>query len=93
MLRYSFDMKFDRRLSETSVRHQSYQAILIYAIILKVLKANLLAHWGRVTHICVSEIIKIGSDDGLSLGRRQAVIWTNAGIVLVWHLRTSFSDT
>ena len=25
----------------------------------------------------------IGSDNGLSLGRRQAIIWTNAGIYLI----------
>ena len=25
----------------------------------------------------------IGSDDGLLLGRRQAIIWNNAGILLV----------
>ena len=36
--------------------------------------------WGRVTHICVSDITSIGSDNGLSPGRRQAIIRTNAGI-------------
>ena len=39
-----------------------------------------LTHWGRVTHICVSKLTIIGSDDGLSPGRRQATIWTNSGI-------------
>ena len=34
-------------------------------------------HWGRVTHICVSELTIIGSDNGLSPGRRKAIIWTN----------------
>ena len=33
-----------------------------------------LTHWGRVTHICVSELVTIGSDNGLSPGRRQAII-------------------
>ena len=42
-----------------------------------------LTHWGRVTHICVSELTTIGSDNGLSPGRRQAIIWTNAGIMLI----------
>ena len=50
-----------------------------------------LAHCGRVTHICVSKIIIIGSDDGLSPGRRQAIIWTNAGILLIGSLRTKFN--
>ena len=39
-----------------------------------------LTHWGRVTHIYVSNLTIIGSDNGLSPGRRQAIIWTNAGI-------------
>ena len=34
----------------------------------------LLTHWGRVTHICVSKLIIIGSDNGLSPSRRQAII-------------------
>ena len=51
-----------------------------------------LSHWGRVTHICVSESIIIGSDNGLSPGRRQAIIWTNAGILLIRTLRTNFSE-
>ena len=51
-----------------------------------------LTHWGRVTHICVSKIITIGSDNGLSPGRRQAIIWTNAGILLIESLGTNFSE-
>ena len=51
-----------------------------------------LTHWGRVTHICVSKLIIIGSDNGLSPGRRQAIIWTNAGILLIGRLGTNFSE-
>ena len=51
-----------------------------------------LTHWGRVTHICVSELPIIGSDNGLSPDRRQAIIWTNAGILLVGHLGINFSE-
>ena len=51
-----------------------------------------LTHWGRVTHICVSKLTIIGSDNGLSLGRRQAIIWTNAGILLIRTLGTNFSE-
>ena len=43
---------------------------------------QLLPHWGRVTHIYVNEPTIIGSDNALSSGRRQAIIWTNAGILL-----------
>ena len=53
---------------------------------------NDLTHWGRVTHICVSKIIIIGSDNGSSPGRRQVIIWTNAGILLIEPLRTRISE-
>ena len=51
-----------------------------------------LPHWGRVTHICVSRLTITGSDNGLSPGRRQAIIWTNAGILLIGPLGTNFSE-
>ena len=51
-----------------------------------------LTHWGRVTHICVSDLTIIGSDNGLSPGRRQAIIRTNAGILLLRPLGTNFSE-
>ena len=55
-------------------------------------EAGLSTHWGRVTHICVGKLTIIGSDNGLSPERRQAIIWTNAGIVLIWPLGTNFSE-
>ena len=51
-----------------------------------------LTHWGRVTHICVSKLTIIGSDNGLSPGRRQTIIWTHAGILLIGPLGTNFSE-
>ena len=51
-----------------------------------------LSNWGRLTHICVGKLTIIGSDDGLSPGRRQAIIWTNAGILLIGPMGTNFSD-
>ena len=51
-----------------------------------------LTHWGRVTHIYVGKLTIIGSDNGLLPGRRQAIIWTNAGILLTEPLGTNFSD-
>ena len=51
-----------------------------------------LTHWGRVMHICVSKLTIIGSDNGLSPGRRQAIIWTNAGILLIRPLGTNFNE-
>ena len=51
-----------------------------------------LTHWGRVTHICVGNITIVDSDNGLSPERRQAIIWTNAGILLIGPLGTNFSE-
>ena len=51
-----------------------------------------LTHWGRVTHICVNELTIIGSDNGLSPGRCQAIIWTNGGILLIGPLGTKFCE-
>ena len=51
-----------------------------------------LTHWGRATHICVGKLTTIGSDNSLSPGRRQAIIWTIAGILLIGPLKTNFSE-
>ena len=51
-----------------------------------------LTHWGRVTHICISELTIIGSDNGLSPNGRQAIIWTNAGLLLIGPLGTNLSE-
>ena len=51
-----------------------------------------LTHWGRVTHICVGSRTSTGSDNGLSPGRRQAIIWTNGGILLIGPLGTNFIE-
>ena len=45
-----------------------------------------------MTHICVSDLTSIGSDNGLSPGRRQAIIKNNAGILLIRPLGTNFSE-
>ena len=45
-----------------------------------------------MTHIYVSKLTIIASDNGLSPGPRQAIIWTNAGILLIGPLRTNFNE-
>ena len=80
------------------IKSQSWKLILIW----KILSENNpwwysgysfpLTHWGGVTHICISKLIIIGSDNGLSPHRRQAIIWTNAGILLIGPLGTNFSE-
>ena len=37
-------------------------------------------------------VTSIGSDNGLSPGRRQAIIWTNAWMLLIGPLGTNFSE-
>ena len=51
-----------------------------------------LTHWGWVTHICVSDLTSIDSDNDLSPGQRQAIIGTKAGILLKRPSGTNFSD-
>ena len=41
--------------------------------------------------ICFGNLTIICSDNGLSPGRRQAITWTNVGILLIGPLGTNFS--
>ena len=65
--------------------HTMCAMIQVFAMIL-------LTHWGRVTHICVSNLTITGPDNGLSPGRRQDIIWINAGILLIGPLGTNFNE-
>ena len=47
-----------------------------------------LTHWGCVTQICIGNITIICSYNGLSPDWRQAIIWTNAGLLLLEPLGT-----
>ena len=60
---------------------------LIYSVMIAQL-----THCGRVMHKCVRKLAIIGSDNGLSPDRRQAIIWTNAGILLTGPLGTNVSE-
>ena len=64
---------------------KSYEAIAYMSLFM-------LTHRGRVTHISVGKLTIIGSDNGLSPGRRQAIIWTNAGILIIGALGTNVSE-
>ena len=68
------------------------KTIYWHPLILFKLLQLILTHRGRVTHICVVKLTIIGSDNGLSHGRRQAIIWTNAGILLIVPLETNFIE-
>ena len=45
-----------------------------------------------MTHICVSKLCTLGSDNGLSPGRRKAIIRINTGLLLIGPLGTNFSE-
>ena len=51
-----------------------------------------LIHWGRVTHIGVGNLNTIGPDKSLSPGKRQTIIWNNAGILFIGHVATYCSE-
>ena len=44
-----------------------------------------------ISCICVNKLSIIGSDNGLSPSRHQAIIWTNDGILLIWPPGTNFN--
>ena len=52
---------------------------------------DIITHWGEVMHICVGRLNINGSDNGLAPGRRRAIIWTNAGILLIGPFVTNLS--
>ena len=45
-----------------------------------------------MTYICVSKLIIIASNNGLSHGRHQAIIQTNAGLLVIGPLGTNFNE-
>ena len=47
---------------------------------------------GLMTHKCVSKLAIIVLDNGLSSGRRQAIIWTYAWILLIRPIGTNFNE-
>ena len=56
-------------------------------------RADKLIHWGRVTHICISRLAIIGSNNGLMPDRHQAIIWiylNQCWNVVNWTLGNEF---
>ena len=47
---------------------------------------------GGIWKDCVSKLIIIGSDNGLSPCWGQAIIWTNAGLLLIWTPSNKFGE-
>ena len=59
---------------------QTWQNKVISIIVCILYNQSMSTHRGQVTHICVSNLDIIDSDNGLSPVRRQAIIWTSAAI-------------
>ena len=82
--RWEYSDQTDQHIQQNMHKVMSCFVLFSHILIpLDSLIPNPLTHWGRVTHICVSKLSIIGSDNGLSPDRRQAIIWTNAGILLI----------
>ena len=77
---------------DNKLQHTYFTTILIMTSTTIADAQNQLTHWGRVTHICVGNLTSIASDNGLSPSRCEAIIWTNAGILLIRPLGTNFSE-
>ena len=71
-------------------REVSYRAM--WTGVPKFVVGSPLTHWGAEWHLYASRLTIIGSDNGLSPLRRQAIIWTSAGILLISPLPTNFSE-
>ena len=85
---------FKHKYEKSSIKFKDIILRYIFMIDMKNISSgtNELTHWGRVTHICVSKLTIIGSDNGLSPGRRQAIIWTYVGILLIRPLGKNFNE-
>ena len=73
-----------------STKH--YQWINYSSYLKDLLTITQLTHWGQVTQICIDNKTIIGSDNGLLPCQHQAIIWTNAGILLIGPLGTNFNE-
>ena len=54
--------------------------------------ASKLNQWGQVTHICVCKLTTISSDNRLLPDWRQAIMWTNAEMLLIGPTEISSSQ-
>ena len=72
--------------------HQSQTKIWIAWLSTLPSKWDTFTHWGRMTHIWFGNLTIIGSDNGLSPDRRQALIWANAGILLIGPWGTNVNE-
>ena len=89
---YTNSLSFCNLISSKGLECVVTSAIGMRVVITCMLPTTRLTHWGRVTHICISTTIIIGSDNDLSPGQRQTIIRTNDGILLMWPLGINISE-
>ena len=82
------------RLSDAYGSSHEGAAVLLpgFAIIWYQNQVTRQPHLGDLTHIRIGKLIIIGPGNGLSPGRHQAIILTNAGILLIGPLGRNFSE-
>ena len=78
-------------LSTSLKRRVWWSIIMWYLAVLKTVHRILPTHWGQWRIYASVNYAIIASDNGLLPVRRQAIIWTNDGL-LFGRLRTNFSD-
>ena len=88
---YTFTLLIKKHLWPGYHKFSKALWIIIYSIVI-LLAINVLTRWGRVVYMCVSILPVISSDNGLTSGRRQAIIWTNAWMLLIGPFGTNFSE-
>ena len=90
LMTYQFSLKLWLSDSKVTKIHQKYSHN--YLMHTCFTSPTNVYHWGRVTQIYVSKLTIIGSDNGLSPRRYQAIIWTNVGILFMGPLWTNISE-
>ena len=76
----------------TPIKRLRYRRSSFWCTIVMLHFMQCLTHWGQVMHMWIGKLTIIDSDNGLLPGRLQAIIWTNAGILLIWPIGTNFSE-
>ena len=66
--------------------------IFVFVRLTAYVTSVLCSYMVRLTYKCVSKQTIIGSDNGLSPDWRQAIIWTNDGLLLIGPLGTHFGE-
>ena len=80
------------RLVDASLK-RSNAAAYYHAMRSKVAMLNPSSLNSLPSNVYIGKLTIIGSDNGLALSRRQAIIWTNARILLIRPLGTDVSES